>query len=147
MKRILIILMAIIALTAVGCSGGEQPVATTAAETETTTAAGQATEQLPKDTSLDEAVKLVAGDADIYFFDVRTAEEYAAGHVPNAELLPLDQLEAKIGDIAADKDAKIIVYCRSGNRSGQAQGLLNDIGYHNVCNAGGIINYSGEVVK
>ncbi len=147
MKQILIILMVIIALTAVGCSGTEQPVATTERQTETTTATGQAAEQLPKDTSLDEAVKLIADDADIYFFDVRTAEEYAAGHVPNAELLPLDQLEAKIGDIVADKGAKIIVYCRSGNRSGQAQSLLNDIGYDNVCNAGGIINYSGEVVE
>ncbi len=100
-----------------------------------------------KTISLDDAVKMVEEDQAIRFIDVRTQQEYDAGHVASAELLPLNQLESKIESEIADKDTKIIVYCRSGNRSGQAQRLLNDMGYTNVYDAGGIIYYNGEIVK
>ncbi len=100
-----------------------------------------------KTISLDDAVKMVEEDQAIRFIDVRTQQEYDAGHVASAELLPLNQLESKIESEIADKDTKIIVYCRSGNRSGQAQAMLNGMGYNNVYDAGGIINYSGEVIK
>ncbi len=97
--------------------------------------------------TLDEAVKMVEEDQAICFIDVRTQQEYDAGHVAKAELLPLDQIESKIETEVSDKETKIIVYCRSGNRSGQAQRLLNDMGYTNVIDAGGIIYFSGELVK
>ncbi len=132
MKKTIIFLMALTMLFSVGCAPAEQ--------------AGE-TDNQSKTITLDEAVKMVAEDEAIRFIDVRTQQEYDAGHVAGAELLPLDQLESKIESEVADKDTKIIVYCRSGNRSGQAQAMLNGMGYNNVYDAGGIINYSGEVIK
>ncbi len=149
MKKLLLI-MVIFSLALVGCAANEQTTATTDSTTQVEAAnqtTAQSADQLPQNMSLDDAAKLAADDDSIYFIDVRTAEEYGAGHAVGAQLLPLDQLEAKIGDVVVDKAAKIIVYCRSGNRSGQAQRLLNDLGYNNVCDAGGIINYSGEIEK
>ncbi len=132
MKKTIIFLMVLTMLFSVGCAPAEQ---------------ANQTENQSKTITLDEAVKMVAEDDAIRFIDVRTQQEYDAGHVASAELLPLDQLESKIESEVADKDTKIIVYCRSGNRSGQAQAILNGIGYNNVYDAGGIINYTGEVVK
>lgn len=61
---------------------------------------------------------------DLVVVDVRTQEEYAAGHIPSAVLLPVEQIEAKDGSVAKvlpDKNAEIFVYCRSGKRAGRAR--------------------------
>ena len=76
--------------------------------------------------------------------DVRTPEEYRAGHVPGSRNVPLDQL-SRIGEAAPGKDAPLFVYCHSGARSRQAVGVLRRMGYENVRNIGGIANYRGEV--
>ncbi len=69
--------------------------------------------------------------------DVRTAEEFNAGHITGAKLHSLQQIEA--GEMpSVSKDKKVYVYCRSGNRSAQAKGLLNDAGYSNVVDLGGV---------
>lgn len=75
--------------------------------------------------------------------DVRTQEEYTQGHIPNAKLLPLDSID-KIGDIAQKGD-KILVYCRSGNRSAQAAQYLTESGYTNVYDFGGILSWPYEI--
>lgn len=69
--------------------------------------------------------------------DVRTASEYAQGHLENALLIPHDQIVARAGELGDDKTRPIVLYCRSGNRSSQAKKALDALGYTNVMNAGG----------
>jgi len=70
--------------------------------------------------------------------DVRTPEEWSGGHLAAAHHLELNVFAQGIEAIAPDKDQKIYVYCRSGNRSGQARDYMVKIGYTNVINAGGL---------
>lgn len=72
--------------------------------------------------------------------DVRTADEYAAGHAAQAILLPYDVIEQKIAQIAPNKNQKIYVYCRSGRRSAIASATLKHIGYSNLIDLGGLSN-------
>lgn len=75
--------------------------------------------------------------------DVREEDEYAAGHIPNSINIPLSKIESAQGEIT-DLDTPLFVYCRSGNRSGQAVAWLKQAGYSKVKNIGGIANYSGK---
>lgn len=78
---------------------------------------------------------LWAGDA--LWIDVRTTEEYNAGHVSQAIHIPYDVISSRIGEVAEDKSDLIYVYCRSGRRSGIAKEALEKQGYTNVVNLGG----------
>jgi Rhodanese-related sulfurtransferase len=95
----------------------------------------------------DRAIELMAELSDYRLVDVRTQEEFDEGHIKGAELMPLDQLESLASDQLNDKDQVLIVYCRSGNRSGQASDLLKALGYTHVYDLGGIINWTGEIEK
>lgn len=77
-----------------------------------------------------------AGDA--YWIDVRTAEEYAAGHVGQAVNIPYEEIAQRISEVTTEKDAEIYVYCRSGRRSGIAKAALDEAGFSRVVNAGGL---------
>jgi phage shock protein E len=77
-----------------------------------------------------------AGDA--YWIDVRTAEEYAAGHVSQAVNIPYEEIAQRISEVTTEKDAEIYVYCRSGRRSGIAKAALDEAGFTRVVNAGGL---------
>jgi len=68
--------------------------------------------------------------------DVRTPGEYASGHIDNADNLPLQSLTSHLSNL--DKSASYVVYCRSGNRSGQALAMMKSAGFQNVHNGGGI---------
>ncbi|KJY81884.1 sulfurtransferase [Vibrio galatheae] len=68
--------------------------------------------------------------------DVRTEQEFAAGHLDQAVNFPLSELEKHFAHI--DKDTQIVLYCRSGNRSGQAYQYLKSQGFTNLHNAGGL---------
>ena len=76
--------------------------------------------------------------------DVRTPEEYRDGHVPGSVNVPLQQIE-DIELEVAEKNTPLFVYCRSGARSRQATALLKEIGYEDVHNIGGILDYKGKV--
>lgn len=69
--------------------------------------------------------------------DVRTPEEFAAGNYKGAINIPLSELEKNL-HLFGDKNGKIIVYCRTGNRSGKAKKILNENGFENVINGGGL---------
>ena len=69
--------------------------------------------------------------------DVRTPEEFTAGHYEGSVNIPLGELESKI-DLFGDKENHIVVYCRTGNRSGKAEDILKKNGYKNVINGGGL---------
>ncbi len=79
--------------------------------------------------------------------DVRTQEEYAEGHIPDAILLPDYEISAKAEEVLPDKEALILVYCRSGRRSANAAQELLDLGYQNVLDFGGIIDWPYEIVE
>ncbi len=78
--------------------------------------------------------------------DVRTPEEFADGHIPDSRNLSLSELE-RIEEEIPEKDAPIFVYCHSGNRSRQAKAVLEQMGYCNVRDIGGIVDYHGKVEK
>jgi len=67
---------------------------------------------------------------DVFVLDVRTPEEYQAGHLPGATLIPLDQLGARYGELPQNES--ILVYCRSGNRSLEAVYFLENAGFNHV---------------
>ena len=77
--------------------------------------------------------------------DVRTPEEYAAGHIPGSRNVPLDELHRS--ELPEDPETPLFVCCLSGARSRQAALLLRQAGYGDVTDLGGIQNYHGKVVQ
>ncbi len=75
---------------------------------------------------------------DAIIIDVRTVQEFNAGHINGAINIPYDIIAEKIGEVTTDKDKKIIVYCRSGRRSEVAKNILEKMGYRNVENGGSL---------
>jgi len=97
--------------------------------------------------SAEAAKELMLQNPDAIILDVRTQEEYQEGHIAGAVLLPIIDLEAQASTVLPDKDALILLYCRSGNRSGQATSILLDMGYSKIQDFGGIIDWPYEIVK
>jgi len=73
-----------------------------------------------------------------HWIDVRTAGEFEAGHVEGAVNIPYEDIVDRIGEVTANKDDVIYVYCRSGRRSGIALEALQQAGFDNVVNLGGL---------
>lgn len=96
--------------------------------------------------SQEEAKEMMGKDDDHIVVDVRRADEYAAGHIPGAILIPNEEIGTEQPAELPDLDQIILIYCRSGNRSKQASQKLADMGYTNVYEFGGIIDWTGEVV-
>ena len=78
--------------------------------------------------------------------DVRTPEEYRAGHIPGSRSLPLQELNG-VAALAPGKDTPLYLYCHSGVRAGQAAAMLQRMGYTHVKNLGGITAYHGKVER
>lgn len=72
------------------------------------------------------------------WIDVRSAAEYESGHLPGARNIEFDRIGAQIAAVTQDKDQAIVLYCKSGRRSGFAKQTLLKLGYRNVHNAGGV---------
>jgi rhodanese-related sulfurtransferase len=84
-------------------------------------------------------------EAGVVTLDVRTPAEFAEGHIEGARLIDFQSgnFESEIAGL--DKEATYAVYCRSGNRSGQAVAIMHDAGFHNVYNLeGGLIDWANE---
>ena len=79
--------------------------------------------------------------------DVRTQEEFDAGHIAGAILLPYDEIALKAATVLPDKEKEIVLYCRSGRRSAIAKKALVELGYKDVEDFGGINRWNGELVK
>jgi len=77
--------------------------------------------------------------------DVREPDEYAAGHIPGAVLLPLGSVRAKAAALLPQKDAPLLVYCRTGRRSEAACAQLQQMGYTRVRNLGGVLTWPYEL--
>ena len=96
--------------------------------------------------SQDEAKQMMEQDGTQIIVDVRTQEEYDAGHIPGAVCIPNESIGTEQPEELPDLDQVILIYCRSGNRSKQAAQKLFDMGYTNIYEFGGINDWTGEVV-
>ena len=99
-----------------------------------------------KQPDIDQGVKEYTATPGAVLLDVRTSEEYRGGHIPGSKNVPLQTID-KVASVAENKDTVLYVYCQSGARSRQATSMLQDMGYTNVNNIGGIAAYSGKVAR
>ena len=145
MKKILAILMLTVTLTACGMEEAAEDsmiLNETMETTETTEAVLVPYEQI----TAEDAKKLMDAESDYIIVDARTEEEYAEGHIPGAILIPEYEIADRAQAELPDKDQLILVYCRSGRRSKIASQALADLGYTNVKEFGGIIDWPYDVV-
>jgi len=91
------------------------------------------------------SLPLWAGEA--YWIDVRSQNEYAAGHVEGAINIPHTEIAARIAEVSEDKDKQLYLYCRSGRRSGLATDTLQQMGYSNAINLGGFEDAQKEAAR
>lgn len=95
----------------------------------------------------EEAKEVMDSDSSYVIIDVRTEEEFQEGHIPGAILIPDYDIAERAEKELIDKDEIILVYCRSGNRSKKASETLAELGYTDVREFGGIIDWPYEVTK
>ena len=99
-----------------------------------------------KQISQEQAKEMMEKDDGHVVVDVRRQDEYDAGHIPGAILIPNESINKDQPEELPDLDQIILVYCRSGNRSKQAAQKLFDMGYTNIYEFGGITDWTGEIV-
>ena len=95
----------------------------------------------------EEAKKIMDSGEEHIILDTREQDEFDEGHIPGAILIPYTEIENKAEEMLPDKDKLILVYCRSGRRSKIAAESLAKLGYTNVKEFGGIIDWPYEVEK
>ena len=93
----------------------------------------------------EEAKQIMDSEEGYIILDVRTQEEYDEGHIPGAIVISHEEIEEKAEEVLTDKDQLILVYCRSGRRSKLAAEALVELGYTNIKEFGGIIDWPYEV--
>ena len=113
------------------------------------TACGQDTENdqgaVYVNITAEEAKQIIDSEEGYIILDVRTQEEYDQGHIPGAIVISHEEIAEKAEDVLTDKDQLILVYCRSGRRSKIAAEALVELGYTNIKEFGGIIDWPYEV--
>ena len=95
----------------------------------------------------EEAKKIMDSGEEHIILDTREQDEFDEGHIPGAILIPYTEIENKAEEMLPDKDKLILVYCRSGRRSKIAAESLSKLGYTNVKEFGGIIDWPYEIEK
>ena len=125
------------------CSENKNTETTTTDTTETTANNSLGYEQI----SGEQAKRLMDTETDFIIVDARTIEEFNEGHIEGAILIPEYEIGERAEKELPNKDQLILVYCRSGRRSKIAAQALADLGYTNVKEFGGIIDWQYEIVK
>ena len=97
--------------------------------------------------TMKEAKEIFQKDGDYIILDVRRADEFASGHIPGAINIANEDIVDEEPEALADKNQTIYVYCRSGNRSKQASAKLAAMGYTNIIEFGGILDWTGTIEK
>ena len=98
--------------------------------------------------SMTEGLEIAKNNPDAIIVDVRHDDEYKAGHIPGAVLLTMETITAETAaKVLPDKKQMILIYCRSGRRSKIAAQNLLDLGYTNLIEFGGILDYKGKIEK
>lgn len=142
MKKILVygLLCSFAAAVLTGCFEKKQKVA------EATPAVESNVEV--KTVSFDEGVQLAATTPGAIIVDVRRPDEFAEGHLPTSINFPRETItEETAASTLPDKSQTILVHCKSGGRSKMAAKMLTEFGYSNIIDMGGIMDYTGEIVK
>ena len=127
MKKLILILMAVMLLSACGQAKEKDQGA------------------VYMNITAERAKTLMDSEEGYIILDVRTQAEFDEGHIPGAILIPNTEIEARAEENLPDKDQLILVYCRSGRRSKLAAEILAGLGYTNVREFGGIIDWPYEV--
>lgn len=127
MKKLLLILLALVVL--VGCTAAIEK------------------EQVKYEKITAEEAKRIIDTEEVIILDVRSPEEYEEAHIEGALLIPDYELESLASSMLPDKNKKILIYCRSGNRSKTASHVLIDMGYTQVFDFGGIIDWPYDRIK
>jgi len=142
MKKLLPLLLAATLLLA-ACA----PAAGSAgASASTAASSGSAAAATYQKITAEEAQQMLQDQPDAILLDVRTQEEYDTQHIDGATLLTDSDIAERAADVLPDKDAVILVYCRSGRRSAASSQQLAELGYTNVYDFGGIIDWPYGVV-
>ncbi len=97
--------------------------------------------------TMDEAVTMMEEESGYIILDVRRPDEFAAGHIPNAINVPNESIGTSEIPELPNKEQLILVYCRSGRRSKEAAEKLTKLGYTNIVEFGGILDWKGEIVS
>ena len=97
--------------------------------------------------TMEEAVVMMEEKENYIILDVRTKEEFDGGHIPGAINIANEEIGTEEINELPNKNQLILVYCRSGRRSKEASEKLVKLGYTNVVEFGGIIDWKGEIVK
>lgn len=139
MKLMIITLLVVILLTACAPYGNENIPTAENDPTEANQEAGY------MNITAQKAKELMDTQEGYIILDVREQDEYDESHIPGAILIPYTKIEAQAEDVLTDKDQLILVYCRSGRRSKIAAEALVALGYTNVKEFGGIIDWPYEV--
>ena len=95
--------------------------------------------------SMEELAQRLQTESDYILLDVRTPEEFSTGHIPGAICIPNESIGKQEITVLPNKKQRIYIYCRSGSRSKQAADKLLDLGYTNLVEAGGIMDWQGEI--
>jgi rhodanese-related sulfurtransferase len=127
MKKLMLIVMVLMLLTACG-------------QTENSNK-----EAVYMNITAEEAKRIMDSEEGYIILDVRTQEEYDDGHIPGAIVISHEEIVEKAEKVLTDKDQLILVYCRSGRRSKIAAEALVKLGYTNILEFGGIIDWPYEV--
>ena len=146
-KNIIIVIVIIAVLICIGCfiyKNSKTNKTTTSNSTATTNAAK--TNEI-RHVSMDDIVKIMNENKDYVIVDVRTPDEYKEGHIPNAINIPNETINETVYNKLKDKNQLILIYCRSGSRSRQAAYKMQKLGYTNLVDFGGIINWKGKIEK
>ena len=107
---------------------------------------GQKQENTYRQIGMDEAITIMNERDGYIILDVRRPDEFAAGHIPGAINVPNESIGDRDIPELPDKGQLILVYCRSGNRSKQASAKLAKLGYTNILEFGGILDWPGDIV-
>ena len=141
MKKYIAILLIFIMAFSVGCSASSSPSIPVIMEQSEPEDENAATYKI---ISAEEAQKMMTGE--YILLDVRTDEEFREGHISGAILIPDYEIAVRAESEFPDKDVIILVYCRSGRRSALAAQALSDMGYSNIFDFGGIIDWPYEII-
>lgn len=108
--------------------------------------AGGASEEKGYQQISQEEAKEMMDNQEVLILDVREQDEYDSGHIPGAVLLPVGSItEESAAEVIPEKDATVLVYCRSGNRSKTAAKALAELGYTGIYEFGGITTWPYDV--
>ena len=141
-KFVMALCLSVLTLGICGCGSAQQADIPKSAATSDAKEQGTAFQRVTSD----EAAKMMAAEKGYIVLDVRTAGEYAGGHIPNAINVPNESINTTPPKELPDKGQRIFVYCRSGKRSHDAAQKLAAMGYGNIVDFGGIMDWPGETV-